>query len=616
MIQGFSKYRKFFLTTILCHGLFALQPAIAAITAQLSAPVSNTTITTGSFILSANVTSSTAVSSVIFYRDNWTQVGVSSTPPFQISLSANTISAGSHTFFAVARDISGTAAATSISSVNIVLPVVAPVASISAVGSPVVTAALGSPVVTAALSGANVLLSASLTSSDSTIEVTFYRDSWILLAATKVSLYQISIAQSSLSSGTHTFFAVARNAAGGAQASAITSLNIPSSQVAAPAPAPDRAPAAAPAPAPSTVSSCQPGAVVGWDPMPLFKKSYISGGPYAGAYTVGPAGYLNWYFSSLGVLGFIDRLPSSEVKQYLNSYMASLDKPTATSPGYTIQDVTFANPASPATSASSKKPQDSDDSYASTILSVASRYVACNDADGRAWLSSISTFGSGETNLQVLKKIAAKNLTDTTKDSPTGLIHTFQDLNKYPIYYTEDNTEVYKGLNDFTKLLSRVGDADAGFYGQAASTVAAGIQTYLFMNNQAVSNLSNGVRLNVSGFGVAWQNGISDNFYPGAVTQLFPVALGVPMPDATNKTALATLNAMAPSWCNRLYDTNGRDPFMILGYGAALLGDQASAQCQLDFFAQQAQAGTATITVTGLGYYQRTVNLLRGQAPY
>ena len=309
----------------------------------------------------------------------------------------------------------------------------------------------------------------------------------------------------------------------------------------------------------------------------------------------------------------MDRLPQGEVRQYLNSYIANLERPSNAIRGYSIQDVQFVNPYSPSTSSWSWKPQDSDDSYAATFLSVVARYMDCSK--DTAWLKQASSFNPNETNLQVLKHIAYNNLVLTTNDSTTGLAHTFQSLEKYPVYFTQDNTEVYKGLIDFVRILKQVGDSDANYYQSFADGVAAGIKNHLFLNNVQAVNLATGAIINVSGFSSAWNgatNPIPNSFYPGAVTQLFPVALGVPVGSDKNSAGLQTLNAMAPGWCNRLYDTQGKDPFMILGYGAALLGDRASAQCQLNFFAQKAQYGGATITVSGLSFYQRTLNLLNG----
>ena len=570
--------------------------SIAGASTVMTAPA-NGSVLSGSVLVRASVNSTKPISSVTFYRDNYIPLGTVSVFPYQLTTDTTLMGNGGHKIFAVTRITSGKSSSSPQLTVEVQNTVTV---SPPAITTDPLTLSLTAPLQGATISGSSVVLSAAVTSNTGVNGVTFFRDDWIQMGTAAAAPFAISFDSTTLANGGHTFFATATTAAGATSASSVTSVQIQNSITSPPVLAP---------------SACQPGvSPVGFDPLILFKKSYISGGKYAGAYLVGPGGYLNWYFSSLGVLGFIDRVPASEIKIYLNSYMANLERPTSNTLGYNIQDVTFADPYNPSASVAAKKPQDSDDSYAATILSVATRYVQCSG--DRAWLNEVSAFGTGESNLQVLKKIAYYNLILPSRSTSTGLVHTFQNLAKYAIYYTEDNTEAYKGINDFAKLLSSIGDTEASAHAQVAMGIANGISNNLFVTNQNVTDLGTGSAITVSGFNVNWQGPITNNFYPGAVTQLFPVALGVPMSLAKNAAALATLNAMAPGWCNRLYDTQGKDPFMILGYGAAVLGERALAQCQLDYFAQLAQSNGATITVTGLGYYQRTLNVLAGQAPY
>ncbi len=588
-------------------------------TINLTSPTSAATLSGSQALISASIQSSSPISKVVFYRDNWVEIGTTTSTPYNLVLDTRTLANGNHNFFAVAINSSAESMASGM--------VAAQIQNLQTLIVNIV-----SPSNAAVLSGPSAVIAASVQSSNTISKVVFYRDNWIEIATVTLPPYQAIIDTNSLANGGHSFFSVVTDSQGTTSASSIVSTQvqnsapviIPAPPIAiAPTPAPAPAPAPTPLPTPVTVPSnpagsavCKAGAVVGWDPLPTFKKSYISSGQFAGAYTVGPAGYLNWYFSSLGILGFIDRLPLQETRQYLDSYMANLEKPSVSGKGYNIQDITFANPYQTSTSAATKKAQDSDDSYAATILSVASRYIACSN--DTAWLNEPSKFGSGETNLQVLKKIADFNLVETTKDSSTGLVHTFQDLKKYAMYYTEDNAEAYKGLVDFSRLLSSIGDNQSQDYALVASGIAYAINNILFIN-QIVPNLMTGSGNNISGYALGYSGiiePITNNFYPGAVTHLFPTALGVPISAAHASSAVDALNKTAPNWCNQVYDASGRDPFMILGYASAVLGDRTSAQCQLDFYARQAQLGTATITVSGLGFYQRTVNVLQGNAPY
>ncbi len=121
-------------------------------------------------------------------------------------------------------------------------------------------------------------------------------------------------------------------------------------------------------------------------------------------------------------------------------------------------------------------------------------------------------------NLPILKSIAYANLGAPQK--PNGLISVFRQDYAPPTHstycasftpssvaYTEDNTENYRGLVDFSNALKALGDADSSYYSQVAASVAAGIQG----------------RTDGSVFYVAdSENTPNPNFYPGTVTQVFP----------------------------------------------------------------------------------------------
>jgi hypothetical protein len=84
---------------------------------------------------------------------------------------------------------------------------------------------------------------------------------------------------------------------------------------------------------------------------------------------------------------------------------------------------------------------DSDDSYAATFLSLASRYVTISG--NNSWLQA---------NLQKLKDISYSNLARSMK--PSGLTTVFQhSQNTTNASYLMDNCEGYRGLRDFAQLL-------------------------------------------------------------------------------------------------------------------------------------------------------------------
>ena len=309
-----------------------------------------------------------------------------------------------------------------------------------------------------------------------------------------------------------------------------------------------------------------------WDPLPTFEESRIASGPFTGGYLVAPAGYLNWYFANLGLVAFVDRVPE-KVKAYLALYIAHLR------PDFSIEDVVFAYPYDP-TSTAIPRAQDSDDSYAATFLSLAARYV--HVTKDRAWLDA---------NLSTLKAIADRNLIASQESN--GLVHVFQDRAKYPYAYTEDNCEVFHGLYDLATLLTEIGDpVAASRYRTAADAIASAISKTMFLPDEGA-------------FGVIFGTTVAPlgtKFYPDAVTQVFPRAHGLPVSAAQDDSAYAFLAKRAPSWWTGSHD---KAPFMILGYAAALRGDSTAALAQQAHLRDLVKTDRGSAAIHELGYYQR-----------
>jgi hypothetical protein len=338
----------------------------------------------------------------------------------------------------------------------------------------------------------------------------------------------------------------------------------------------------------------------GWDPWLQVQGARVTSGRFAGAFMINPAAdAINWYFANVGLLGFADRFPAF-ARAHVDAYLAAKNADA------TIDDVDHPLAATP-----TLKPPDSDDSYAATLLSLAARYV--NVTDDLAWFQA---------NLGALKAVATNNLLHAQQSN--GLVHVFQDPNHLALNaYTEDNCEVYKGLQDFAGLLSRIGDADASTYSNAATAVASAIHRVLFIAT-APNGPSSG-----PGFSVVW-NGATNplqpaanapgDYYPRGVTQLFPAAYQVPMPAADNDAAWNYAGGQFPSWWSTIYDPpasqgGASDPFAVAGYGAAVRGQSTQATGVQQLVRSNVANGIA-VPINDFGFYERITQVLNGDAPY
>ncbi|MFN7043446.1 MAG: hypothetical protein ACK4OH_20110, partial [Acidovorax temperans] len=239
------------------------------------------------------------------------------------------------------------------------------------------------------------------------------------------------------------------------------------------------------------------------DAVAEIKALRILSGPYAGGYELAPNGRLNWYFANLGLLPLVPMLSAADLQTYilpyLNLYLASTDPATST-----IADIEFpygrAN-----TSVVKKVLADSDDAYASTFLSLASRYVAAS-----------GNWSWWEARKAALKNIAYRNLALTAK--PSGLTAVFQAPRSQTNAsgYLMDNCEGYRGLRDFAAVLrSRSELSEANYYDLLATNTADGIARHLFKGSAQAFLASDATLVP------------STEFYPGTTCQVYPQAFGL-----------------------------------------------------------------------------------------
>ena len=315
------------------------------------------------------------------------------------------------------------------------------------------------------------------------------------------------------------------------------------------------------------------------------KALRIPTGPYAGAYEIAPNGLSNWYFSNLGLISIVQFLNAADldtyIRSYLDLYLSKLE------PNLSIQDVHFpfgrANPQ-----VFTRVLADSDDSYAATLLTLATRYVRASQ--NWTWWNQ---------NKVRLKDITYRNILLSIKSN--GLTSVFQAPRNQAnnAGYLMDNCEVYRGLRDFSEMLRDRGDnTDAAYYSSFADGIARAMST-LFMPA-------------TSAFKMADLSTQSDtSFYPGTSCQVFPQVFGVSELAGYYDRAWNFFNTNTVGWATGTLDPY---PWAVLGLAAAKRGQTALAQAQLASIEQTFKTRRQIVTINELGFYQRTKSVLAGRA--
>jgi hypothetical protein len=382
----------------------------------------------------------------------------------------------------------------------------------------------------------------------------------------------------------------------------------------------------------NTAESCNPIS----DPTTLdaiLTNLEIPSGPYAGGYLYvndkrfgeGADVVLNWYFTNIGLLAFVDRMPQAKIRAYLDLYIKESKKNGAFTPGHDIRF--FLKPSgngfSPDFSVGDPfQPIDSDDAYAATFLSLVNRHyhVTCD----RAWI---------EANRTTLKMIAQKNLLEP--QLANGLINVRQASNPKAAYL-QDNAENHKGLMDFAALMSAMGDPSSVQYLSAAAKVATGIQTVLHTDATKWCTV---LDPKTAGFASAWTGVRSERgdcidtkcpglqIYPLGISQVFSEVFVVSIPQQQYDDGWVFLNKFfADFWIpinslpryavNAFYqdkktcNSEPARPWMILGYAAALRQDRVIASSMIKLIDELKTVSPDRIGIDDWGYYERTRRLL------
>lgn len=354
--------------------------------------------------------------------------------------------------------------------------------------------------------------------------------------------------------------------------------------------APTAAPTAAPTPAPTAAPVVRPPAQVtkaepatGVRVVQAIKELRVNSGEYAGMYILAPAGYGNWYFADFGLESIIPYLNTADldymIKAHLDLYLRKLRS------DYTIDDVEFPGGiAFPTTY--TLRVSDSDDSYASTKMSLARAYVVAS-GNWSWWTANKSKFIAAM-DANTVKSIKVNNLTSTFQ--PTNIQKT------YEVGYFMDNCEVYRGLTDLAYMLRIDGSTtQAAYFQAAADRVATGLRSLWATTGFRYADAALTLRTT------------DKAFYPDGACQAFAQVFGVKELADLYTPAYNYLNTNFAGWEKGTLDPF---PFAVVGYCAALRGDGVRARAQMTSIESKFQLQRPVVTINELGWYAKTRQLL------
>ncbi len=276
--------------------------------------------------------------------------------------------------------------------------------------------------------------------------------------------------------------------------------------------------------------------------------------------------YVIPYFANLAALTLLRRDPDA-ARTYMEWYIGHLNRPDDTGLFGTIynyagqvppdaadgQGVVAGRPVAPTFGPAAHlnfaptMEYDSADSYAATFLSLVGDYTDRTDDESFA-----------REHLPDIKLVADVILALQDED---GLVWAKAN---HPKKYLMDNSEDYRGLEDFAALLTRLGLPELGNgYHEAAVRIAGGIEQKLWdpkTSNYYWYLAANGRRARAN-----WKT-----WYPDAVSQLYPILNGLIQPDDPRAKGLwATLNRYHGEWVTRTDLT----PWAVTAYVATIMGD-------------------------------------------
>jgi len=185
--------------------------------------------------------------------------------------------------------------------------------------------------------------------------------------------------------------------------------------------------------------------------------------------------------------------------------------------------------------------------------------------------------------------------------------------------YLMDNCENYRGMMDYAAVLEAVGHrTKAAEVAATAERIKAGIEDRLWNEERGSYDWAI-YALRVGSLTLTEFSRPSDwgSWYPDTVAQVFPVLSGLLGPGSPRAAALyEKLNERHPGWVTQA--KTDPHPWSVLGYTAALMGDEVRAEefTRATVAAYMAEEGPFSGLSWELGYYLRTLELLNlGPAP-
>lgn len=269
------------------------------------------------------------------------------------------------------------------------------------------------------------------------------------------------------------------------------------------------------------------------------------------------------YFANLAAIGLArSRADGSAtvLLQWMKWYMSHLNRSQGSSqdelPG-SIDDYRFDSSSGVETSMGT---MDSVDSYAATALSLANATYLTGNRGLRLFVKSHLA------DYELMARILIA-------PAPEGVLQPDEldiALPSYPVEFTMDNAEVYRGLQDFASLEAAVGRiAQASNYSQWASRIRAAMLSNMWDAQQGIWD---------------WYTGVStpaSTYYPGSTAQMWPILNGVVSPSSTYaKKGWQAFVTAWPQWSkDQIGDTF---PDVYIARAAELMGDNEGARTFLN----------------------------------
>lgn len=241
---------------------------------------------------------------------------------------------------------------------------------------------------------------------------------------------------------------------------------------------------------------------------------------------------INPYFANLAAQALLTRpghLQAAE--RWLDWYLAHLN------PDGTVDDYRVVDGAEVATGS-----YDSADSYAATCLSLVAAYLRAGGSI--TWVQA---------RRPALERVAGVLVALTDADDGLTWAKPF-----YPLKLLMDNAEVWAGWEDWAGVLAALGDPEgAARARERATRVRAGLARFEEGGRYAWALGPLGFR----------RSSDPHQFYPGAVAQFFPFAVG----STADPTGYHRFNAAHPQWTRLASD---HYPWLFAAYAAARAGDR------------------------------------------